>query len=142
MKFVSWNCKGFGNKIKEEALKDIIKTSKVEILLIQETKMDGQDFIRKVKERWNICKGIAESARGASGGLGTLWISNKYDLVKSETCKHWIFTNLLHLKTSCQVSLFNLYVPILLEDKKSCWEMLKDFLQWHDLDNIILGGGP
>jgi len=61
MKFVSWNCKGFGNKIKEEALKDIIKTSKVEILLIQETKMDGQDFIRKVKERWNICKGIVES---------------------------------------------------------------------------------
>jgi exonuclease III len=28
----------------------------------------------------------------------------------------------------------------LLEDKKSCWETLKDFLQRHHLDNIILGG--
>jgi exonuclease III len=102
--------------------------------------MDGQEFIRKAKERWNISKGIVESARGASGGLGTLWNSSKYDLIKSEACKHWIFTSLLHLETGCQVSLFNLYVPVLQEDKKSCWETLKDFLQQNDLENIILGG--
>jgi exonuclease III len=122
MKLASWNCRGFGSKTKEEALKDIIKTSNSEILLIQETKMEGQEFIRKAKARWNTSKGIVESARGASGGLGTLWNSKKYDLIKHETCKHWIFTSLLHLGTGCQVSLFNLYVPALLEDKKICWE--------------------
>jgi exonuclease III len=140
MKFVSWNCRGFGSTPKEEALKDIIKTSKAEILLIQETKMEGQDFLRKAKARWNISSGIAESARGASGGLGTIWNSKKYDLLMHEARKHWIFTSLLHLETGRQVSLFNLYVPVLPEDKKSCWETLRDFLQQNVLDNIILGG--
>jgi exonuclease III len=140
MKFVSWNCRGFGSTPKEEALKDIIKTSKAKILLIQETKMEGQDFLRKAKARWNISSGIAESSRGASGGLGTIWNSKKYNLFMHEAHKHWIFTSLLHLETGRQVSLFNLYVPVLPEDKKSCWETLRDFLQQNVMDNIILGG--
>jgi exonuclease III len=41
MKLTSWNCRGFGSKNKEEALKDIIRSSNSEILLIQETKMEG-----------------------------------------------------------------------------------------------------
>lgn len=139
MKFVSWNCIGFGSTTKEEALKDIIKTSNAEILLIQETKMEGQDFLKKSKARWKS-SGIAESARGASGSLGTIWNSKKYDLIMHEARKHWIFTSLLHLETGRQVSLFNLYVPVLLEDKKSCWETLRDFLQQNVPDNIILGG--
>jgi len=57
-----------------------------------------------------------------------------------ELKKVWIFTNLLHLETGSQVSLFNLYVPIILEDNKSCWETLRDFLQQNELENIILGG--
>jgi len=97
MKLTSWNCRGFGSKIKEEALKDIIRSSKSEILLIQETKMEGQDFLSKEKALWNTSKGITKSARGASGGLGTLWNSKKYNLIKYDTCKHWIFTNILHL---------------------------------------------
>ena len=38
MKTVSWNCKGLRGSSKVEALKDIVKTKKVNILLIQETK--------------------------------------------------------------------------------------------------------
>ena len=99
MKFVSWNCRGFRSTTKEEAIKDIIKTSNAEILLIQETKMEGQDFLRKSKARWNNSSGIAKSAKGASGGLGTIWNSKKYDLIMHETRKNWIFTSLLHLET-------------------------------------------
>ena len=58
-----------------------------------------------------------------------------------ETRKNWIFTSLLHLETGRQVSLFNLYVPVLLEGKISCWETLQDFLQQNVLENIMLGGG-
>jgi hypothetical protein len=35
MIITSWNCRGMGRKKKEEALKDIIKTSKASILLLQ-----------------------------------------------------------------------------------------------------------
>ena len=58
--------------MKEEALKDIRKTSKSNILLLQETKMEKQDFLKTTKALWKISQGIVESARGASGGIGTL----------------------------------------------------------------------
>ena len=49
MKLTSWNCRGFSSRIKEEALKDIIRHSKSEILLVQETKMEEQDFLNTTK---------------------------------------------------------------------------------------------
>jgi exonuclease III len=140
MRLTSWNCRGFGSRIKEEVLKDIIRTSNSEILLIQETKMEEQDFLNITNAVWKTSKGIAESARGASGGIGTLWNHTKYDLIKYETCKHWIYTNLLHKETGRQVSLFNLYVPVLLEEKIFCWDTLKDYLLLNELENIIIGG--
>ena len=39
LKTVSWNCRGLGGLTKVEAIKDIIKTEKLDILLLQETKM-------------------------------------------------------------------------------------------------------
>jgi exonuclease III len=140
MKLTSWNCRGFRRKMKEEALKDIIRTSKSDILLLQETKMEGKDFLKTTKELWKISQGIAESARGASGGIGTLWNTMKFDLVNFEASTHWIYTSLLHKETNRLVSLFNLYVPVLLEEKRNCWDTLKDFLLLKDLDNIIIGG--
>jgi exonuclease III len=59
MKLTSWNCRGFGRKIKEEALKDIIMTSKTEILLLQETKMEEKKFLNRTKEIWKFNQGIA-----------------------------------------------------------------------------------
>jgi exonuclease III len=140
MKLTSWNCRGFGSRIKEEALKDIIRISKSEILLVQETKMEEKDFLNTTKALWKTSQGIAESARGASGGLGTLWNTMKFDLIKSETRMHWIYTNLLHKESGRLVSLFNLYVSVLLEEKRTCWDTLKDYLLLNDLENIIIGG--
>ena len=140
MKLTSWNCGGFSSKIKEEALKDIIKMSKTEILLIQETKMEEQDFLQATKSLWKKIQGIAVSARGTSVGLGTLWDTVKYDLISSEACMHWIFTSLIHKETGRLVSLFNLYVPVLLNEKRNFWDSIKDFLLSNDLENIIIGG--
>jgi exonuclease III len=140
MNLTSWNCRGFGSKRKEEALKDIIKASKADILLLQETKMSQQDSLKASLNVWRNNQGIAENARGASGGLCTLWNTTKIDLISSDTCMHWIHTKLLHKDSGYLVSLFNIYVPQHIEEKKHCWETLKDFLQQNELDNIILGG--
>jgi exonuclease III len=70
MKITSWNCRGFGRKKKEEALKDIIKTSKTDIILLQETKMDSQDLLKatqvsleKQSRNRRKCKGSLRRAR-------------------------------------------------------------------------------
>jgi hypothetical protein len=34
--------------------------------------MEGKDFLNTTKALWKTSEGIAKSARGASGGIGTL----------------------------------------------------------------------
>jgi exonuclease III len=141
MKLASWNCRGFGSRIKEESLKDLIRMSNPEIFLIQETKMEEQDFLQASKAFWKKGQGIVVSTRGALGGLGTFWDTLKYDLISSEACMHWVFTSLLHKETGRLVSLFNLYVPVLSSEKRNCWDLIKSFLNSNELENIIIGGG-
>jgi exonuclease III len=124
----SWKCRGMGNKRKEEALNDIIKASKENILLLQETKMSHQDSLKNLLNVWRGSQGIAKNAKGALGGLCTLWNASKIDLISSDTCMHWIHTKLLHKDSGYQVSIFNIYVPQHLGEKKQCWESLQIYL--------------
>jgi exonuclease III len=88
MKLTSWNCRGLGSKKKEEALRDILRATKTDILLIQETKMSQKDSMKVSKNVWKSSQGLAENARGASGGLYTLWNTSKIDLIHSDLCMH------------------------------------------------------
>ena len=53
---------------------------------------------------------------------------------------HWIYTNLHHIDSGTRVSLFNLYVPNLLHEKKNYWDSVQAFLNLHNPRNIILAG--
>jgi len=88
MILTSWNYRGMGSKRKEEALKDIIKASRENILLLQETKMIQEDSLKTSLNIWRGSQGIVENTRGASGGLYTLWNASKIDLISSDTCMH------------------------------------------------------
>ena len=117
MKLTSWNCRGLSSKRKEEALKDIIKTSEVDILLLQETKMSQQDSLKASRNAWKNSQGIAENARGASGSLCMLWNTTKIELLNLDTRTHWIHTSLLHKDSGVQVNLINIYVLQHIEEK-------------------------
>jgi exonuclease III len=140
MKYVSWNCRGLGNKLKEEALKDIIRMTMPEILLIQETKLEESDLLQASKTFWKKGQGKAVSARGASGGINTFWDNSKLDLIEEEESTHWIYSKLLHKESGHLISLFNLYVPVLFSEKRVCWDSLKSFLNLHNPENIIIAG--
>ena len=140
MKYVSWHCRGLGSKLKEEALKDIIRMSMPEILLIQETKLEDSDLLLARKTFWKKGHGKALSLRGASGGFGTFWDNSKINLIEEESNTHWIFTKFLHKESDHHVSIFNLYVPILMSEKRICWDSLKSFLGMHNPENVIITG--
>ena len=72
MQYVSWNCRGLGSTLKEEAIKDLIRLVRPEVLLIQETKLEEDALLRASDVFWKKGPGRAVSARGASGGLATL----------------------------------------------------------------------
>lgn len=140
MKYVSWNCRGLGSKLKEDALKDIVRMYSPEILLIQETKMEEIFLLNTSKSFWRKGIGCAVSARGASGGIATFWDSTIYDLLQKENSAHWIFTKFLHKDSGQQVSLFNIYSPVLHSDKKLCWDSISSFLSLNNPENIIIAG--
>jgi len=113
MKYVSWNCRGLGSRLKEEAVKDIVRIYSPEILLIQETKLEELLLLQSSKVFWQKGQGRAVSARGASGGIATFWNSAIYDLIQEKSSPHWLFTQLLHKDSGQKVSMFNLYAPVL-----------------------------
>lgn len=88
MKHVSWNCRGLGSRLKEDALKDIVRLHTPEILLIQETKLEDTILLQSSKMFWRKGPGRAVSARGASGGIASFWDSSKYDLTHEESSHH------------------------------------------------------
>ena len=125
MKYVSWNCRGLGSNLKEESLKDIVRLYKPEVLLIQETKLEGVVLLQASKVFWKKGQGKAVSARGAPGGIATCWDTSKFKLTSEESNMHWIFTKLLHKESGHQVSLFNLYVPVSFSEKNIMLGRLK-----------------
>ena len=122
MQYVSWNCRGLGSTIKEEAIRDLVRTMMPEVLLIQETKLEEEALLQASNAFWKKGPGRAVSARGASGGLATFWDSTKLGLVEEERTTHWLFTKLLHKESGHPVSIYNMYVPVLDAEKKECWD--------------------
>jgi exonuclease III len=140
MCLVSWNCRGLGNPLKDEAVKNLLKTESPEILMLQETKIEGDSLLDLTKVKWKTKSGKAVSARGTCGGLATLWEEDKFHLENSFETQHWIYTELRYLTSKITTTLFNLYVPVLYIEKKYCWQTLSDFLDAHSPKNIILAG--
>ena len=62
------------------------------------------------------------------------------DLIEDYSTTHWIFTKLQHQDTGYQISLFNIYAPVLLSEKRECWESLNSFLSTNLHDNLVLAG--
>jgi exonuclease III len=71
MKIVSWNCRGLGGVLKVEEIKNMLKSEKPDILLIQKTKMTEEEVLDISNLLWKEISGMAFSSKGASGGIAT-----------------------------------------------------------------------
>jgi exonuclease III len=140
MKIVSWNCRGLGNPTKIEAVKDLMKVEPTDILMLQETKIEGEALLEINKNKWQKNTGKAISARGSSGGIATLWKAEQFSLVNSYNTQHWSLIELKHIASKLTIALFNLYVLTLHSEKKECWKTLNEFLEQNSPNNIIIAG--
>jgi len=120
MNLVSWNCRGLGNPSKIEAVKDLMKSEPSDILMLQETKIEGQALLEISSSKWNKRTGKTVSLRGTSGGLATLWNDDLFHLKNHKETQHWIHTELMHKASKLSISLFNLYVPVSYYEKREC----------------------
>lgn len=100
--------------------------------------MEDKAFLHITRKLWKRSEGQAVSARGASGGLGTLWNANKFSKIKKIANTHWLLSKLQHVDTDETLCLFNVYAPASAGDKKSCWESIRSMADLEDLVHIII----
>eukprot|EP00253_Pinus_taeda_P017122 PITA_17122 len=139
MQLISWNCRGLGNPNKAEAIKDLLKMETTNILMLQETKVEGETLLNTSAKKWKFDSGKAASARGTAGGIGTFWTKN-FSLERFLVTQHWIFTVLRHTISNLTLALFNLYVPVHYEEKRECWRSLSDYIAQISPTNLVIGG--
>ena len=111
------NCRGLDNSTKFEAMNDLIRMASPNVLMLQETKIDEESLLSISSKSWKLNVGKVVSSRGTPGGIVTLWTGNDFILENSHKSQHWIFTQLCHIPSKKVICLFNLYVPINLQEK-------------------------
>ena len=89
MKVISWNCRGLGHPSKTAALKDIIDHEKPGILMSQETKQRLQE-IKGTIDQLRHYDGHIFEARGASGGITTIWNKNVWTCTSNTISQFWV----------------------------------------------------
>eukprot|EP00253_Pinus_taeda_P017262 PITA_17262 len=129
-----------GSKAKEEAMNSLIILEAPDILLIQDTKLEDSTFLQASRKFWKKDEAHATSARGASGGLGSLWNPNNFSLIFESLNTHWILLKLQHLESKETISLVNVYAPNNAGEKKLCWDSIKNLAKLENLENIIIAG--
>lgn len=136
---VSWNCRGMGSPLKANAVRDLLKSEHPDLLLLQETKITEQEFQNHIK-RSKSYAGVATSAAGASGGIGTLWEKSKWELKEQNSYSWWVRTVMQNKASKEEYSIYNIYAPNHYRDKASCWESITSDLMTVQGRNIFLGG--
>ena len=76
---------------KVEAIKEIIKSERPDILPLQETKMADMEVMALSCCFWKNSTGKAISSKGAYGGIATI-ISGKFLIKSIREIHHWLLT--------------------------------------------------
>ncbi len=140
MKIISWNCRGMESKAKEESFRILIITETLDILLIQETKLEDIVFLQTSKKLWYKSEARAIFARGASGGISTLWNMSKFAVLFEARNTHWLLLKIQNLDTKEIFCLFNVYSPVNVGEKKNCWDSIRQQADLTIMENIIIAG--
>eukprot|EP00253_Pinus_taeda_P016021 PITA_16021 len=133
-----------GSSLKDNAVRDLLKSEQPDFLLLQETKITEQEFKDSTKKIRNY-DGIAISSEGASGGIGTLWNKKKWQLKDYKLNRWWIRTDIQNTIKTEEYSIYNVYAPPPITERKlpagipsplisdPAREALEEIIQSHNL---------
>lgn len=89
IKLLSWNCRGLGDPEKCKVVCDVIRKSRCDVCMLQETKMNTMSFNYVVRflPTFFSFECAYSLARGTKGGQLVAW-KKKFELVNSWSTKH------------------------------------------------------
>lgn len=96
--------------------------------------------MRGIIDQQNQYKRCVSDARGASGGIATLWDHNKWNCTSVNLQQHWIRTTLDSRTNNQTVIIYNVYAPNHYREKETCWGDLQASIAGELSSNIIVAG--
>ncbi|GMI83661.1 hypothetical protein HRI_002035400 [Hibiscus trionum] len=131
-RIVSWNIRGLGRKEKVQAIRNMVREKKPQVVFIQETKVG--EISRQLLRRMGCDKGFDFSnapREGSSGGVLSLWDVSCFEMLESRVFKR--FTVLLgkFRGSSLECSLMNVYGPNTDADRKDFFREILEVMKNH-----------
>lgn len=95
--------------------------------------------MNQIIEKHKFYQGYVCESRGASGGIVTLWLQDKWIKIAETMERNWIKTTLQNKMSSYQLIIFNVYIPNHYRDKEACWTSLSNNIEKEENSNILVG---
>jgi exonuclease III len=137
----SWNVRGLGGRIKKRKVRELIGRNMVDVLAIQETKLEVVD--KKLVTRLWGCEEVDwrfSSSRGRSGGVLIMWNSAKGCYIDSFQGSGYLGVILEWGLKKEKCLLLNVYAPCNIHLKKVLWVDLLVALQVYTAEfKCVLG---
>lgn len=130
-KVLSWFCRGLNSGLKRKNLKVFMRKHDPYIVILQETKFKGNESDLKLFLDLDNCFDIISSpAVGLSGGLATIWNTDKVSVLGYQIHRNWIWfqMSVLLYPQYISFSLINIYGPHKMPLQRLLWQQLSDIL--------------
>lgn len=110
IKFLSWNCRGLGLVEKCGVVSDMIRTSRCDVVLLQETKLNEviSNYVLRFLPSFSNLNCAYNQAHGTKGGLIIAW-KRSFELIDSYSTPHSISVRLKHVKSDQELLVTNVY---------------------------------
>ena len=89
MKITSWNARGLNAPSKKRLLCQNLKAFESDIIMLQETKLNKDEY-EKFNKKIDLWKTTLVESNGASRGLDVLWDLRKINLTDIRNGNNWI----------------------------------------------------
>ena len=136
---VSWNVRGVCNDVARANVRKLIRESRANILLLQETKCSSWNdiwsdgFWQGNNNRYEVSE-----ARGLSGGLISSWLTVDFQFSSVSKSRFWIW--LRGKQNGITVNIVNVYGPHRVETKLEVWSSLRELVFSQEAEPICLMG--
>ena len=125
VKIISWNVRGVNNLEKRKFIRNFIRTQRVDLVCLQETKIQGMNkaLVHSIGVgRFLDCK--ASDAEGTAGGILLFWDKRRLSLVESKYYSYSFSFLFKMVDDDFQWMFTGVYGPIGRSFKEFFWEEL------------------
>jgi len=140
MKVATWNVRGFGNDQKKSMVKRLIRSEKIELIGLTETKAQEINAW-DLRKCWGNCNADWEqiSARQNSGGILVTWKQQSFVKFNSFAMQRWmcIVGEITETKTKCVFCV--VYAPNSQGERQIVWDQLRRIKAQFQLPWIFMG---